>query len=116
MTQQQIDVSSMVQSGNKITTDLLTAHPEPGAITGVWCGWDDPAIGAAQAIMAAHRSGIYRDGHRRQPPGGQLDPKGSPLVATVKQRFDTQARDPGQVARVFAGKRSRRRKSTRPPR
>lgn len=105
VTQQQIDVSSMVQSGNQITTNLLTAHPQPGAITGVWCGWDEPAIGAAQAIMAAHRAGIYVTGIDGSAQAVSLIRQGSPLVATVKQRFDLQASAIlARVARVFAGK------------
>ena len=105
LTQQQIDVSSMVQSGNAITTNLLTAHPATGSISAVWCGWDQPAIGAAQAIQAAHRSGIIVTGIDGSDQAVSLIKAGSPLVATVKQHFDTQA---GlivtQVARVFAGK------------
>lgn len=105
VTQQQIDVASMVQSGNQITTNLLTAHPQAGAITGVWCGWDEPAIGATQAIMAAHRHGIVVTGIDGSAQAVSLIQKGSPLVATVKQRFDLQAAAIlRQVARVFAGK------------
>jgi ribose transport system substrate-binding protein len=103
--QQQIDVSSMVQSGNGITTNLLTANPKPGAIAGVWCGWDQPAIGAAQAIQAAHRAGVIVTGIDGSDQAVSLIKKGSPLVATVKQHFDTQASMiTAQVARVFAGK------------
>lgn len=105
VTQQQIDVSSMVQSGNQITTNLLTAHPQPGAISGVWCGWDEPAIGAAQAIMAARRRGIAVTGIDGSAQAVSLIRQGSPLVATVKQRFDLQATAIlGQVDRVFTGK------------
>lgn len=103
--QQQIDVSSMVQSGNGITTNLLTANPKQGAIAGVWCGWDQPAIGAAQAIQAAHRSGIIVTGIDGSDQAVSMIKRGTPLVATVKQHFDTQAGlIVAQVARVFAGK------------
>jgi len=103
--QQQIDVSSMVQSGNGITTNLLTANPKQGAIAGVWCGWDQPAIGAAQAIQAAHRSGIIVTGIDGSDQAVSMIKRGTPLVATVKQHFDSQAGlIVAQVARVFAGK------------
>lgn len=103
--QQQIDVSSMVESGNRITTNLLTANPAPGAITAVWCGWDQPAIGAAEAIAAAHRGGILVTGIDGSDQAVSLIKKGSPLIATVKQHFDTQSTMIiQQVAQVFAGK------------
>ncbi len=105
VTQQEIDVTQMVPSGNKITANLLTAHPKAGDITGVWCGWDQPAIGATQAIMAAHREGIVVTGIDGSEQGVSLIKKGTPLVATVKQQFDKQAAlITKEVARAFAGK------------
>jgi len=104
--QQQIDVSSMVESGNQITTNLLTANPGANAIAGVWCGWDQPAIGAAEAIQSAHRSGILVTGIDGSDQAVSLIKKGSPLIATVKQHFDTQATMIiQQVGLVFDGKR-----------
>jgi len=104
--QQQIDVSSMVQSGNSITTNLLTANPTDGSINGVWCGWDEPAIGATQAIQAAGRAGILVTGIDGSDQAVSLIKRGTALVATVKQHFDTQASlIVAQVARVFAGQR-----------
>ena len=35
---------------------LLAANPEAGSIAAVWAAWDQPAIGAMQAIEAAGRS------------------------------------------------------------
>ncbi len=36
---------------------VLEANPEPGSINAVWAAWDDPALGALQAIEAAGREG-----------------------------------------------------------
>lgn len=36
---------------------ILTAHPEKGSISAVWAAWDQPALGALQAIEAAGRTG-----------------------------------------------------------
>ena len=36
---------------------LLAANPEPGSIKAVWAAWDQPALGALQAIEAAGRQG-----------------------------------------------------------
>ena len=34
---------------------VLTANPEKGSIQAVWAAWDDPALGAEQAIRDAGR-------------------------------------------------------------
>ncbi len=36
---------------------ILAANPEPGSIAAVWAAWDQPALGALQAIEAAGRQG-----------------------------------------------------------
>jgi ribose transport system substrate-binding protein len=36
---------------------ILAANPEAGSIAAVWAAWDQPALGALQAIEAAGRSG-----------------------------------------------------------
>src|SRR5205085_3818332 len=36
---------------------ILTANPEAGSIAAVWAAWDQPALGALQAIEAAGRQG-----------------------------------------------------------
>lgn len=36
---------------------VLAASPEPGSINAVWAAWDQPALGALQAIEAAGREG-----------------------------------------------------------
>jgi ribose transport system substrate-binding protein len=35
---------------------LLAANPEPGSIAAVWAAWDQPALGALQAIEDAGRA------------------------------------------------------------
>ena len=32
---------------------ILAAHPQKGSIAAVWAAWDQPALGALQAIKAA---------------------------------------------------------------
>jgi ribose transport system substrate-binding protein len=36
---------------------ILAANPEKGSISAVWAAWDQPALGALQAIEAAGRGG-----------------------------------------------------------
>lgn len=84
---QQIDVSSMVESGREIMSSLLTANPKAGQINAVWCGWDEPAIGATEAIQSAHRTGIYVTGMDGASQAVSLIQKGSPFIGTIKQEF-----------------------------
>jgi ribose transport system substrate-binding protein len=103
--QKQIDVSSMAASGAKIAANLLSAYPQLGAITAFWCGWDQPAVGATLAIQATHRKGVLVTGIDGSDQAISLITKGSPLIATVKQQFDTMSSMIAvQVARVLGGK------------
>jgi ribose transport system substrate-binding protein len=68
---------------------VLAANPEPGSIDAVWAAWDDPALGALQAIEAAGREGegiviVGIDGTEQA-----LDAVsgGSSFEATVRQDF-----------------------------
>ena len=68
---------------------VLEANPEPGSISAVWAAWDDPALGALQAIEAAGREGegiviVGIDGTEQA-----LDAigTGGNFEATMKQNF-----------------------------
>ena len=69
---------------------VLAANPEPGSIDAVWSAWDDPALGALQAIEAAGRDNeniviVGIDGTEQA-----LDAiaGGSNFEATVRQDFE----------------------------
>jgi ribose transport system substrate-binding protein len=65
---------------------ILTAHPQPGSIAGVWGAFDQMTYGAVQAIQQAHRTDIKVtsiDGDRATFP--MIFAPGSPFVATVVQ-------------------------------
>ncbi|SHE90033.1 monosaccharide ABC transporter substrate-binding protein, CUT2 family [Seinonella peptonophila] len=87
VTEQHIQVPGPIESARKQTESLLLANKEPGSITAVWAGWDEPAIGAAQAIQAANRNDIIVTGIDGNSQAIEMIKKGSPLVATVKQNF-----------------------------
>lgn len=52
-----VEVPGPVDSARSSMQDLLTSYPDEGSVGGVWAAWDEPAMGATQAIDAAGRSG-----------------------------------------------------------
>jgi len=68
---------------------ILTANPEKGSIAAVWAAWDQPALGALQAIEAAGRQneGIVITGIDANPQAREAVAKKSNFEATVAQDF-----------------------------
>lgn len=68
---------------------VLAANPEPGSISAVWAAWDQPALGALQAIEAAGRQGegIVITGIDANPQAREEIAKGGNFEATVAQDF-----------------------------
>jgi ribose transport system substrate-binding protein len=68
---------------------VLLANPEPGSISAVWAAWDDPALGALQAIEAAGREneGIVVVGIDATPQARDAIARGSNFEATIAQDF-----------------------------
>ncbi|WP_291637258.1 substrate-binding domain-containing protein [Clostridium sp.] len=105
VTEQQVQVPGPIENSRKQMESLLLANKQPGAITAVWCGWDEPAIGASQAIEAAGRKDIIVIGIDGTSQAVDMINKGSPLVATVKQNFAGMAEIVvNQMDLVFQGK------------
>lgn len=88
---QHIDVPGPVENARAITEDLLTAYPDEGSIAGIWAGWDEPALGATQAIEAAGRAEIAVVGIDGTNFARAEIAAGGPFVATVAQDFDAMA-------------------------
>jgi ribose transport system substrate-binding protein len=91
---------------------ILAANPEPGSISAVWAAWDQPALGALQAIEAAGREdeGIVITGIDANPQAREAIAAGGNFEATVAQDFagiGEAAAD--AVARVLAGETLRQR-------
>jgi ribose transport system substrate-binding protein len=85
---------------------ILAANPEPGSIKAVWAAWDQPALGALQAIEAAGREGegIVVTGIDANPQAREAIVAGGNFEATVAQDFKgigTAAAD--AVTRILAG-------------
>ena len=68
---------------------ILAANPEPGSIAAVWAAWDQPALGAMQAIEAAGRAdeGIVIVGIDANPQAREAIAAGGNFEASVAQDF-----------------------------
>jgi len=85
---------------------ILTAHPEKGSIAAVWAAWDQPALGALQAIEAAGRQdeGIVITGIDANPQAREAIAKGSNFEASMAQDFKGIGRTTADaVKRYLAG-------------
>ncbi|MBM7573733.1 sugar ABC transporter substrate-binding protein [Aquibacillus albus] len=87
ITEQEVAVPGPIENARQQMENLLLANQEEGSITAVWAGWDEPAIGAAQAISAEDREGIIVTGIDGNSQAVELIEEDSPLKATVKQNF-----------------------------
>ncbi len=68
---------------------ILAANPDPGSINAVWAAWDQPALGALQAIEAAGREGegIVVTGMDANPEAREAIAAGGPFEASIAQDF-----------------------------
>ncbi|MFN3644326.1 MAG: substrate-binding domain-containing protein [Gemmobacter sp.] len=68
---------------------VLAANPAPGSIKAVWAAWDQPALGALQAIEAAGREGegIVITGIDANPQAREAIAAGGNFEASVAQDF-----------------------------
>ncbi len=85
---------------------ILAANPEPGSISAVWAAWDQPALGALQAIQAAGREGegIVITGIDANPQAREEIAKAGNFEASIAQDFaGIGATTADAVARVLAG-------------
>lgn len=91
---------------------VLAANPEPGSIDAVWAAWDQPALGALQAIEAAGRAGegIVITGIDANPQAREAIAAGGNFEASVAQDFaGIGATTADTVARILAGEELRSR-------
>lgn len=87
ITEQHVEVPGPIENSRKIMENLLLSNPEKDSITAVWCAWDEPAIGVAQAIEAAGRNEIIVAGVDGNSQAVEMIKAGSVIKATVAQNF-----------------------------
>ena len=91
---------------------ILAANPEPGSVRAVWAAWDQPALGALQAIEDAGRAGegIVIVGMDANPQARDAIRAGGPFEASVAQDFEGIGRAAAEtVERLLAGEAPRAR-------
>ncbi|TKK91460.1 sugar ABC transporter substrate-binding protein [Herbidospora galbida] len=88
VTVKHVPVPGPVEGARKLTTDLLAVTPD---LKGIWAAWDEPALGATQAIRQAGRMGIAVVGVDGQDFALAEIQKAGPFYATVKQDWDAVA-------------------------
>lgn len=106
ITEHHVQVPGPIEDARKAMESILIANPQPGSIQAVWAGWDEPAIGATQAIIAAGRQNeIVVAGVDGTSQAIELIEKGTPLIATVSQDFEgMMVILVEQLERIFSGK------------
>jgi ribose transport system substrate-binding protein len=84
---------------------ILAAHPDKGSIAAVWAAWDQPALGALQAIEAAGRAneGIVIVGMDANPQAREAIAKGGDLEASMAQDFKGIGRTVAETVKKFLG-------------
>ncbi len=84
---------------------LLAAHPNKGDIAAVWAAWDQPALGAMQAIDAAGRSneGIVITGIDANPQAREEIAKGGNFEASMAQDFKGIGRTVAESVKRYLG-------------
>ena len=104
ITEQHVPAEQPINDAQDIVQNLLTANPEKGSITAIFCGWDEPAIGAAQACAEAGRDEILIVGVDGNDQAVSLIQQGTDLKATVAQNFQGMTDIVAdQLCKLFAG-------------
>jgi ribose transport system substrate-binding protein len=89
---------------------ILAANPAKGSISAVWAAWDQPALGAMQAIEAAGRGGegIVITGIDANPQAREAIAKGGNFEASMAQDFKGIGRTTADaVKRYLAGEKTK---------
>ena len=104
VTEQHVPAEQPINDAQDIVENLLTANPEKGSITAIWCGWDEPAIGATQACQEAGRDEILIVGVDGNDQAVSLIKGDTNLKATVAQNFQGMVDIVvDQMGKLFAG-------------
>ena len=87
ITEQHVPAEQPINDAQDIVQNLLVSNPEKDSITAIFCGWDEPAIGATQACQEAGRDEILIVGVDGNEQAVSLIQKDTNLKATVAQNF-----------------------------
>lgn len=82
-----VDVPNQINNSKEIVENLLTTYPEKGSINAILCAWDEPAIGATQALQEAGRDEVLVVGVDGNEQALKLINEGTNFKATLAQDF-----------------------------
>ena len=91
ITEQHVDVPNPIENARQTIENLLLANPGEGSVTAIWAAWDEPAIGATQALRDAGRGEVVVTGVDGNSQAVALVQEGSNLRATLSQNFQGMA-------------------------
>ena len=91
ITEQHVPAEQPINDAQNIVENLLLANPEEGSITAIWAAWDEPAIGATQALKEAGRDEVLVTGVDGNQQAVALIAEDGNLKATVAQNFEGMA-------------------------
>lgn len=104
ITEQHVPAEQPINDAQTIVENLLLANAEEGSVTAVWAAWDEPAIGATQALMEAGRGEVIVTGVDGNQQALSLLAEGGNLKATVQQNFEGMAKIVvEQMTKLYAG-------------
>ena len=91
ITEQHIEVPGPIENSRKVMENLILSNSEKDSVTAVWCAWDEPAIGATQALQDAGRSEVIVVGVDGNSQAVEMINQDTNLKATVAQNFEGMA-------------------------
>lgn len=86
-----VDVPNQINNSKVIVENILTTYPQKGSINAILCAWDEPAIGATQALMEAGRDEVLVVGVDGNEQAVKLIKGSTNLIATIAQNFEQMA-------------------------
>jgi len=104
ITEQHVEVPGPIESARQTMENLILSNSAEGSITAVWCAWDEPAIGATQALMDAGRGEVLVIGVDGNSQAVELINEDTNLKATLGQNFEGMANIVvTEMVRMFEG-------------
>lgn len=91
ITEQHVPAEQPINDAQDIVENLLLANSEEDSITAIWAAWDEPAIGATQALQETGRDNVLVTGVDGNEQAIELIKEGTNLKATVAQNFEGMA-------------------------
>jgi ribose transport system substrate-binding protein len=104
ITEQHIEVPGPIENSRKVMENLILSNASKDSITAVWSAWDEPAIGATQALQDAGRSEVIVTGVDGNSQAVEMINQDTNLKATAAQNFEGMVEIVvNEMTKMFAG-------------